>query len=155
MAAKQRLLDKLVGKFTIGDDCWEWTAGIDGAGYGQLAVQNGEGKTSAKAHRLVYELLRGPIPEGLELDHLCRNRRCVKPGHLEPVTHAENVSRGRAGAHHAAKTHCPQGHPYDEANTYVRKDRVNRRQCRACANQASQRSRTAAQTRRRDHRLDQ
>lgn len=64
--------------FTVGDDCWEWT-GKAASGYG--------------AHRRVYEWLRGPVPEGLELDHLCRNKLCVRPDHLEPVTRAENMRR--------------------------------------------------------------
>lgn len=80
------------------------------------------------AYRFAYEFLVGPIPDGLELDHLCRVRLCVNPAHLEPVTHAENNKR--AGV---AKTHCKWGHPYNEANTYRRRDRPGNRQCRVCA----------------------
>lgn len=111
--------------------CWLWTAGVDGTGYGQLKV----GKRTLKAHRFAYELLVGPVPDGLELDHLCRVRHCVNPGHLEPVTHAENCRRGLVGQNMAVKTHCPQGHAYDEQNTYVAAS--GSRQCRACARKRS------------------
>ncbi len=135
------LLDRLFEKFTVGDECWIWHAGVGSDGYGQIFTEYRDGKRkSAKGHRLVYEMLVGPIPEGMELDHLCRNRRCVNPDHLEPVTHAENVRRGDAGLHHAIKTHCLNGHPYDESNTYVRKDRVNRRECRICRAASARRS---------------
>ena len=88
--------------------------------------------TAKKAHRVSWELLVGPIPEGLELDHLCRNHGCVNPDHLEPVTHAVNVRRGRGGTSWAQKKHCPQGHPYDDANTYLYR---GRRSCRECSRQ--------------------
>ena len=74
------------------DECWPWLGGIDGRGYGCAAAGNGR---AVKAHRLAYQLLVGPIPEGLELDHLCRNRVCCNPVHLEPVTHRENLRRAR------------------------------------------------------------
>lgn len=70
--------------------CWEWTGGRDGNGYGRIRV----GGRQQGAHRISYELFVGPVPTGLELDHLCRLRHCVNPGHLEPVTHAENMRRG-------------------------------------------------------------
>ncbi|MFF1336357.1 HNH endonuclease signature motif containing protein [Streptomyces sp. NPDC058290] len=81
------------------------------------------------AHRWAYRDSRGDIPDGLELDHLCRHPACVRPDHLDPVTHAENVRRGRAGINSAVKTHCPAGHAFDEANTRVRN---GKRECRAC-----------------------
>ena len=86
------------------------------------------------AHRMIYELLVGPIPDGLEIDHLCRNRGCVNPGHMEPVTHRENLMRGdTVAAANPAKTHCIRGHPYDDENTYRY---GSHRYCRAC-NKAS------------------
>jgi len=95
--------------------CWLWEGYTDHGGYGR-AKWSGR---PVKVHRAVYEELVGPVRAGLELDHLCRTRNCYNPAHLEPVTHAENVRRGNAGQHWAAKTHCPQGHAYTPANTFV------------------------------------
>lgn len=107
--------------------CWEWIASVTANGYGQFAVSKTE---VARPHRWAYEALVGPIPEGLQLDHLCRNRRCVNPAHLEPVTARENTLRGETrAAANAAKTHCPLGHAYDEANTFLYQ---GRRTCRTC-----------------------
>lgn len=95
--------------------CWLWTGSLDFGGYGRL--HQSETDTDVAAHRLMYMRYVGPIPEGLELDHLCRVRICCNPAHLEPVTHSENVRRGMApivnGARNKAKTCCPQGHPYN------------------------------------------
>jgi len=110
--------------------CWEWTACIHHDGYGQFKL-NGKNE---QAHRLSYEDKFGTIHEGLEIDHLCRNRKCVNPDHLEPVTHPENVKRGLAGFINGlirrAKTHCPQGHEYSKENTYVYPN--GKRMCRTC-----------------------
>lgn len=107
--------------------CWLWTAGLIASGYGQFW----DGERKVVAHRHSFEMLRGAIPPGLTLDHLCRVRRCVNPDHLEPVTRGENVLRGVGlTAKNAAKTHCAQGHPFDEANTFIT-ERGHRR-CRIC-----------------------
>lgn len=131
-APPRPLLDRLADKILVGDGCWEWTASRDGYGYGQV-YDHASGRMM-KAHRAAYEALVGPIPAGLDLDHLCRNRGCVRPDHLEPVTRGENVRRGRAGENMRSKTHCPQGHPYDEANTRLYR---GRRYCRACKSKAA------------------
>lgn len=123
MPIEMRFWDK-VDK-TDPQGCWIWTGATIPTGYGQV---RGAGMNH-RAHRVAYELVIGPIPDGLELDHLCSNRGCVNPDHLEPVRHAENIRRGRGGANSAARTHCPQSHPYDEANTYLYQ---GRRFCRAC-----------------------
>lgn len=107
--------------------CWRWTSALNPNGYGRFRTRQG----AFQAHRFAFELGNGPIPDGLELDHLCRNRACVNPARLEAVTHRENTLRGATiAAANAAKTHCPQGHPYDGGNTYVnpRGSRI----CRTC-----------------------
>jgi len=110
--------------------CWQWTAALDGQGYGRFGVDG----MSVYAHRIAYEQLVGPIPAGLQSDHLCRNHACVYPSHIEPVTPRENNLRGIGPAitraRHQSRTHCSQGHPYDEANTYHRPG--GRRLCRKC-----------------------
>lgn len=106
--------------------CWLWIGPLCGAGYGRMTI----GGERPGAHRLSYELFVGPIPEGLELDHLCRTRCCVNPDHLEPVTQRENGRRGfSAPAINARKTHCPEGHPLSGDN--VRIDGHTRR-CVTC-----------------------
>lgn len=97
-----------------GRGCWTWAAALKPAGYGHYRIDN----VSFYSHRLAFEELVGPIPDGLVLDHLCSNRACCNPCHLEPVTNTENIRR--APNRHREKTHCPQGHPYSQENTYVR-----------------------------------
>lgn len=136
------VFDRLVPKIEVGSEpgcCWEWTAARS-RGYGLLRTK---GRTTL-AHRLVYEEVVGPIPEGLQIDHLCRNRSCVNPDHLELVSQAENLARGISPpALNAHKAMCPKGHPYDEVNTATIPSRPGWRYCRAC-NRLNQRKRRAS-----------
>lgn len=125
-------VDRLLSKVRFDESgCWQWTAATH-HGYGRFGVRAGlDFWPVVPAHRASYVLLHGPIPCGLVLDHLCRNRGCVNPDHLEPVTHQINILRGNgAPARHATKTHCIHGHPFDEANTYIKAN--GGRDCRTC-----------------------
>lgn len=119
--------------------CWLWVGNKRPNGYGRFWT----GETYTGAHQWSYEHFVGPVPDGCELDHLCRVRHCVRPDHLEPVDHRTNVNRGAVthtalrtkptheyGKGQRQKTHCPQGHEYSPGNTYVTPD--NRRMCRMC-----------------------
>jgi hypothetical protein len=110
-----------------GDGCWEWTASRCREGYGRFNA-NDINLPSTLAHRIAYTWLVGPIPDGMTLDHLCRNTGCVNPDHLEVVTASENSRR--AVPWNRCKTHCIHGHPFDEENTYVTP--VGKRVCREC-----------------------
>ncbi len=128
------------------DDCWPWKDAPMNDGYGRFWAA---GKTM-KAHRWVYEQEVGPIPDGLTLDHLCRNRICVNPRHLEPVPMTVNLLRGEgAPARNARKTHCKRGHKFTAENTHT--DPTGRRCCRPCncGKRQRARDRNAAQARQR------
>ncbi len=109
------------------DECWEWLASVTNGGYGRYRLPG----RHVTAHRFGYERAMGAIPEGLDLDHLCRNRRCVNPRHLEPVSERENTLRGESfAAVNARKTHCHRGHPLSGDNVYVWH---RMRACRTCS----------------------
>lgn len=110
------------------DECWPWTGVPSRAGYGTFIV--GKRGRRQNAHRWIWEQINGPASSKLHLDHLCRNKLCVNPTHMELVTHAENLRRGKHTSYQAMKTHCKRGHPFDEANTYVKK---TGRACKACS----------------------
>lgn len=130
MTLEQRVYKKI----RMTPDCWWWTGEQNGKGYGLIRV----GRRKLMAHRVVYELREGAIPEGFQLDHLCRNRACVFPGHLEPVIARTNVLRGTGhSAVNARKTHCIHGHEFTDENTYI--DPRGWRACRACGREAQRR----------------
>lgn len=129
--------------------CWDWTAATNSAGYGLFNIKSAG--TKLRAHRISYTLLVGPIAPELEIDHLCRNRRCVNPDHLEPVTGRVNRTR----VHKTSRAlppwvtsgksltgACIRGHAYTEENTYTRKN--GGYECRTCKAQAKTRARRAA-----------
>ena len=109
-------------------ECWQWKGGTTGRGYGSFW----DGARYTGAHRIAYSFAKGPIPEGLQIDHLCRNKLCVNPAHLEAVTQKVNVLRGIGiTAQNAKKTHCVNGHEFTKKNTM---QWSGGRACKACHN---------------------
>jgi hypothetical protein len=123
---------RFAGQVTRTGDCWTWTGTLRDDGYGKFSGR--------QAHRVVYEHMVGPIAAGLELDHLCRNKACVNPTHLDPVSRLENIRR-----RYSTYTHCKWGHEFTLDNTYTMPN--GRRACRRCRTAASDRYRARRKAR--------
>lgn len=126
------LEERLWSNIDSGEGCWIWRGQVRSDGYGQIGA-GGRGGKSLRPHRVAYELVVGPIPDGLTLDHLCCNTICCNPQHLEPVTSEENNRRATA-----RRTQCRRGHAFVPENTIVR---PKGRECRTCRNEGKRRAR--------------
>lgn len=147
----QSLPDRVRSKVAYDPDgCWLWVGAVRDTGYGQIGIRLARRQYANKlAHRYVYELLVGPIPDGLQIDHLCRVITCVRPDHLEPVTQRENIARGESAcAWNARKTHCKRGHPFAGPNLILVND-GRWRVCRTCRDRYSEVSKERAKAKRR------
>lgn len=123
------MAERIRGLTTVSETgCWEWRGKLNHQGYGRICVSRAAG--DQQVHRVAYETFVGPIPEGLQLDHKCRNRKCCNPEHLEPVTARENVRRSTSPiSRNLAATHCVRGHPLSGDNLYMHK---GHRRCKEC-----------------------
>lgn len=134
--SEQQLSERFWAKVDKTETCWLWIGHINADGYGRVRT----GGKVVQAHRVSYETANGPIPAGLTIDHLCNTRSCVRPVHLEAVTHQENTRRAAE-----RRTHCPNGHPYAETRVSDYRGSTCCIECRRNAAAAYMRRRRAAQ----------
>jgi hypothetical protein len=142
-------LVRFFAKVELTDSCWIWTAGKDPNGYARFWWSTGRTSQAVRrdpmvySYRWLYELTNGPIADGLVIDHLCRNRACVNPDHLEVVTQRVNILRGTgASARNARRTHCPKGHEYTSGNIYIHKRKGTQgRDCKRCCGERNREQR--------------
>jgi hypothetical protein len=127
----KNLAERFWAKVEKTESCWLWKGADNGTGYGIIGA-GARNRSPVYAHRLSFELMNGPIEDGLTIDHLCRNRGCVNPEHLEAITQRENVLRGELGRR---KTHCPKGHLLSGDNLSKSDMKKGHRRCRICYNE--------------------
>ncbi|MEV5451643.1 HNH endonuclease signature motif containing protein [Streptomyces sp. NPDC052535] len=129
-AYAQTVMDRLIANLRQDGSCWVWTRSTNGDGYGLISIK----RAMIRTHQVSYQLFVGSVPDGLQLDHLCRVRLCVNPDHLEPVTSGENTRRGTASQYlpdRSKWTHCKNGHAFTAGNTYTH-PKTGYRTCRRC-----------------------
>lgn len=133
---KRPAIDRLRSRLAVNAEtgCHEWSGYVEAKGYARLRDENGKRRL---VHRLAYEAAVGPIPPGLTIDHLCRNKRCCNPAHLEPVTRAENTRRGNQFTMGRRSPTCRRGHPFTPDNTVMQKPG---RTCRTCKQERERRT---------------
>jgi hypothetical protein len=147
LALRQKTIDRILRKSRVAQNgCWEWAGSTRGSGYGRIFVD----RKCERVHRTSYEVFCRPIPDGLVIDHLCRNTKCCNPAHLEPVTNRENLVRGdNPISRNVRKIACPQGHPYTGKNLLIIR---GRRVCHICRNKTNLRYRARVRKRLRESR---
>ncbi len=142
----ERQAEGFMAKVWFKPGCWTWHGDLAVNGYGSFRygpMAGGQKQRVGRAHRLAYEIFVDSIPDGLVIDHLCRNRRCVNPNHLEPVTHQENLLRGSPRNGNTDKTRCKRGHEFTPENTYIYPSGI-KRACKACHREHARKRRGVA-----------
>jgi hypothetical protein len=138
LRVKLRFVEHVWSTRAEDDECWLWPLSVASHGYGQIGWSDGDDRGLVLTHRLSFLMFAGPIPADMTVDHRCHTKRCWNPAHLRLLANVDNATDNG----NATKTHCPEGHPYDEENTYV--DGEGHRRCRACARARARSTRKAA-----------